>query len=86
MPTVTSATSGHADHTGPVWDATLKADHIKWGDIIPPFKFDGGTFPGLNWNDAGKAIDATDCVPAPPPVPEPAVAAAVVAVSPQFTG
>ncbi len=28
-------------HTGPVWDPTLKADHIKWGDIIPPFDVTG---------------------------------------------
>ncbi|MBV9292061.1 MAG: hypothetical protein JO222_06390, partial [Frankiales bacterium] len=25
----------HSHHTGPVWDPTLKAQHIKWGDIIP---------------------------------------------------
>ena len=45
--------SGHADHTGPVWSAGLKADHIDWGDIIPPFYYDNGDdgisfYPGLN--------------------------------------
>src|SRR5689334_15768943 len=38
--------SGHADHTGPVWFDGIK---VEWGDIIPPFTFDGGSFPGLNW-------------------------------------
>src|SRR5688500_12085362 len=31
---------GHGDHflehVGPVWDPTLKAQKIVWGDIIPP--------------------------------------------------
>ena len=68
--------SGHADHVGgdndgagpgPVWDPTLKAQHIKWGDIIPPFKWSGGDFPGLNWTTEGEAIYANDCVPEEPP-------------------
>jgi hypothetical protein len=58
--------SGHADHTGPVWNDTLKADHIRWGDIIPPFKWSGGTFPGLNWTTEGQAIYAADCGTPPP--------------------
>ena len=58
---------GHADHTGPVWDETLKAQHIKWGDIIPPFTFDGGFFPGLNWDAEGEAIYRNDCQPVEPP-------------------
>jgi hypothetical protein len=69
--------SGHADHVGdgtltepvpgPVWNDTLKAQHIKWGDIIPPFKWSGGDYPGLNWTAAGQAIYENDCE-APPPV------------------
>ena len=68
--------SGHADHVGgdndgdgpgPVWNPTLKADHIKWGDIIPPFKWSGGDFPGLNWTTDGQAIYANDCDPELPP-------------------
>ena len=58
---------GHADHTGPVWNETLKAQHIKWGDIIPPFTFDGGFFPGLNWDAEGEAIYRNDCQPVEPP-------------------
>jgi len=58
---------GHADHTGPVWNPTLKPQHIKWGDIIPPFTFDGGTFPGLNWTVEGQAIYENDCKPLTPP-------------------
>jgi hypothetical protein len=66
-PDATGDVSGHADHTGPVWNDTLKAQHITWGDIIPPFTFDGGTFPGLNWNAEGQAIYANDCNPVEPP-------------------
>jgi hypothetical protein len=71
----TGIQAGHADHTGPVWDDTLKAQHIKWGDIIPPINEDGVsgsvsipvilpfTFDGLNWNDAGIAIYNNNCDP-----------------------
>lgn len=63
--------SGHAGHTGPVWNSTLKAQHVKWGDIIPPFSYnDHGTtktFPGLNPNLAGRAIAANGCRIPPPP-------------------
>jgi hypothetical protein len=62
--------SGHAGHTGPVWNPTLKAQHIKWGDIIPPFTFNGGSFPGLNWDADGQAIYANDCKPVTPPEQE----------------
>jgi len=58
--------SGHADHTGPIWDATLKAAHISWGDIIPPFAYndhgDAALFPGLNWSTEGQAIFNNGCV------------------------
>ncbi|HEX5585675.1 MAG TPA: DUF5979 domain-containing protein [Acidimicrobiia bacterium] len=60
---------GHAGHTGPVWNDTLKADHTKWGDIIPPFD----DFPGQNWDAAGQAIyfpsegKAACDPPGPPP-------------------
>jgi hypothetical protein len=57
--------SGHAEHTGPVWNAGLKAEHDSWGDIIPEFDYveDGVTkhFPGLNWDEAGQAIHANGC-------------------------
>ncbi|MDQ6911174.1 MAG: hypothetical protein M3Z84_10415, partial [Actinomycetota bacterium] len=30
--------NGHFnEHQGPIWEPGLKAQHIKWGDIIPPF-------------------------------------------------
>ena len=32
------------------------ANNKVWEDIIPPFKTDTYSFPGLNWNDLGKAI------------------------------
>ena len=59
--------SGHADHTGPVWNETLKAQHIRWGDIIPPFTHSGGFFPGLNFDAEGQAIFENDCEPVEPP-------------------
>jgi len=56
---------GHADHTGPIWNPSLKADHDWWGDIIPPFDYneDGQTlhFAGLNWDANGQAWFANDC-------------------------
>jgi hypothetical protein len=69
-PNANGDVSGHAGHTGPVWNETLKPDHIKWGDIIPPFTWSGGTFPGLNWNAEGMAIYANDCQPVVPPEQE----------------
>ena len=69
--------SGHADHTGPVWDPTLKKLHVTWGDIIPPFDYvEGGvtkTFPGLNWTADGQAILANGCA-----IPKPQLATTVV--------
>jgi hypothetical protein len=67
QPDASGDVNGHADHTGPVWNETLKQNHIKWGDIIPEFTWSGGHFDGLNWDDAGKAIYANDCVPTEPP-------------------
>ena len=61
--------SGHADHTGPVWNATLKEAHVWWGDIIPPFDYvaDGvpGHFDGLNWDVDGQAWWNRGCAPEP---------------------
>jgi hypothetical protein len=66
-PDVSGVLDGHAGHTGPVWDPTLKAQHIKWGDIIPPFDYAGGSYPGMNWTQAGQAIYDNGCVPPGPP-------------------
>lgn len=53
----------YGQHTGPLADSvatatTLKAAHIKWGDIIPPV----GNQPGLNWTTEGQAIWGAGCV------------------------
>ncbi len=50
----------HTGHDGPVWAPGMKADHDKWGDIIPPYEWDGGSFPGLNWDD-GQEIYGAQC-------------------------
>lgn len=72
-PNANGDVSGHAGHVGsdnpgPVWNPTLKAQGIKWGDIIPPFKWSGGNFPGLNWTAEGQALYANDCKPLTPVV------------------
>lgn len=53
--------NGHSGHTGPVWNDSLKDSHTQWGDIIPPFDYEGGSYPGLNWDAAGKAWWGNDC-------------------------
>lgn len=69
--------SGHADHTGPVFDGVNKG----WGDIIPPFTYnDHGTeksLPGLNWTAEGQEIFNDGCnvpvkeEPSPTPTVQP---------------
>ena len=49
--------NGHGTHTGPVFFP----DAQDWGDIIPPFDHEGGSFPGLNWTPEGQAIFFNDC-------------------------
>lgn len=48
-------TGGHLNHTGGVYPVS------GWGDIIPPFVYIGGTFPGLNWTTEGQAIYRNGC-------------------------
>ncbi|WP_314507063.1 hypothetical protein [uncultured Microbacterium sp.] len=61
--------SGHADHTGEVFYPAIPK-HTAWGDIIPPFSYDGGYFEGLNWDAEGQAIYKNDCnIPEAPPEP-----------------
>lgn len=58
QPNKSGDVSGHAGHTGPIWYPGIT---IKWGDIIPPFVYIGGTFPGLNWTTEGQAIYNNGC-------------------------
>jgi hypothetical protein len=75
---------GHADHTGPIVTTEAEAQAIKdaggmWGDIIPPFDFDGQHFPGLNATPEGLAILANGCklvTPTPPTQAPPTTQAA----------
>jgi hypothetical protein len=46
---------GHGDHTGPVFPSD------NWGDIIPPFDYDDGHYPGLNWTGDGQAVFSAGC-------------------------
>jgi uncharacterized repeat protein (TIGR01451 family) len=74
-PSGSGVLNGHLDHTGPVPTSQadleqMKDDHIQWGDIIPPFEWDGQTY-SLNWTDAGQAIFDNGCaVPQPEPEPD----------------
>jgi uncharacterized repeat protein (TIGR01451 family) len=72
--------SGHADHTGPLWNPTLKKAKIQWGDIIPPFTYDENgvtkTFPGLNYDIFGALFIAQGCN-----IPTPALSLTVVKVN-----
>lgn len=57
---------GHAGHTGPVWDLSLKGQHISWGDVIPAFTYtapDGSSqsYPGMNDDGSGAAILGNGC-------------------------
>jgi hypothetical protein len=65
------AYNGHLGHTGPVWNPTLKADHIKWGDIIPTFSYSGHQY-SLNV-PAGQALLDNGCSAAPTAVSAAAV-------------
>jgi len=62
--------AGHGNHTGPVFPATVGG---AWGDVIPPFDYSGGRFPGLNWNAEGQAVVDGGCkvdiTPVPPEPP-----------------
>ena len=52
---------GHADHTGPIFNAADPPDpQDGWGDIIPPFG-DGVLKDGLNWTAGGQAILNNGC-------------------------
>jgi hypothetical protein len=51
---------GHGNHTGPIFPETDA--NGSWGDIIPPFDYDGGHFPGLNWTPLGQTVVAAGCL------------------------
>lgn len=62
----------HTGHPGPVFDFTADPadpdypyttprNGDQWGDIIPSYEYDGGTYPGMNWDEAGQAIHEADC-------------------------
>ena len=81
-PAVSGVLNGHADQHNElfVWAPGLKAQHQKWGDIIPAFDFGPGqqfdglnltTLGGPNGTTAGAAILANHCViPGDVPPPE----------------
>jgi uncharacterized repeat protein (TIGR01451 family)/LPXTG-motif cell wall-anchored protein len=57
-PSKSGDVSGHDDHNGPTWFPGIA---VTWGDIIPPFTYPGGSYPGQNWDTAGQAIYNNSC-------------------------
>jgi uncharacterized repeat protein (TIGR01451 family) len=60
-------TEGHDGHNGPIWYPGIKDLGIKWGDIIPEFRyFDGDgnvqVYPGKNNSEYGLSILENGCV------------------------
>ena len=63
----------HVSHGGPAFDYTADPadadypyttprDGDQWGDIIPPYEWDGGSYPGSRaWQIGGAAILEADC-------------------------
>ncbi len=49
--------NGHAGHDAPVFFPGAS----DWGDIIPPFEHENGSFPGLNWDGDGQTIYFNNC-------------------------
>jgi hypothetical protein len=67
-PSANGALQGHEKHAGSIWEPGMKADHDKWGDIIPDFYYrdkDGLTkhFLGMNWTLEGRGVFESGCVP-----------------------
>lgn len=66
----------HTGHPGPAFDFSGETDYPaphngdQWGDIIPPYEFDGGSFPGMNYDAVGEAIWANGCQGAEEEPPE----------------
>lgn len=63
QPNKTADVQGHDGHNGPIWYSGIT---IVWGDIIPPFDYSGGSYPGKNWTTEGQAIWNNDCEILPP--------------------
>jgi hypothetical protein len=64
-PSRTADVGGHDGHNGPIWFDGIEVD---WGDIIPPFDYDDGSYPGKNWTTDGQAIWNNSCnIPDAPP-------------------
>ena len=66
-PATSGDVGGHDGHNGPVWFPGIT---VEWGDIIPPFTYDGGSYTGQNWDAEGQAIYNNGCnIPQPTPTP-----------------
>ncbi|MGI6443389.1 MAG: DUF7507 domain-containing protein [Candidatus Dojkabacteria bacterium] len=55
---MTADAGGHDGHNGPVWYPGIT---VTWGDIIPPFDYYGGHYPGKNWDAYGQSVLANGC-------------------------
>jgi len=57
-PSKSADVGGHDGHSGPVWFDEITGG---WGDIIPPFDYSGGSYPGKNWDADGQAFYNNAC-------------------------
>ncbi|MGI5897539.1 MAG: choice-of-anchor K domain-containing protein [Candidatus Dojkabacteria bacterium] len=59
---MTGDVQGHDSHHGNnpprVWYPGIQG---KWDDIIPPFTYYGGTYPGKNWDAYGQSVYNNNC-------------------------
>ena len=74
------ASSGHQQHSGPLYP------QYGWGDVIPAFD----DYPGMNWPAGASLVDAgcavpTDPTPTPTPTPSGTAVAPLATVSPTPT-
>lgn len=69
QPNKSGDVSGHNNHNGPIWHSGITEE---WGDIIPPFEYNDGFYPGKNWTTEGQVIWDNGCnIPSPSPTPSP---------------
>jgi uncharacterized repeat protein (TIGR01451 family) len=57
-PAASGDVDGHDNHNGSIWFPGIT---VGWGDIIPPFDYDGGHYNGKNWSTFGQTISRNGC-------------------------
>ena len=50
--------SHHGNNPSRIWYPNIQG---SWDDIIPPFTYYGGSYPGKNWDEYGQSVYNNDC-------------------------